>query len=99
MLDRVSFGLYWRCSQELFLTRWRKLAFPRGVGMKVDLASLPRDGKRYYWSANGGGWWDAKNDPAVVEYWFVNGRIMRDEPVIVENTYYGSRENRTVVVE
>lgn len=55
-----------------------------------NLATLPTDGKRYYWAASLGYW--AEGDVASAQYWRDDqGRIWVDHPVILDNTYTGRR--------
>ena len=66
-------------------------------GVSVNLNTLPRDGQRYYWAASLQYWADAGNDPSVTQYWGDASKVYFDEPVIVENTYYGQRQDRAQI--
>lgn len=63
----------------------------------MNLNTLPRDGQRYYWAASLQYWADAGNDPSVTQYWGDASKVYFDEPVIVENTYYGQRQDRAQI--
>jgi hypothetical protein len=63
----------------------------------VNIDTLPKDGRRYLWVASWQDWSDASCDPSCDQYWSQDENVYFDEPVIVENTYYGKRQNMTKV--